>query len=514
MSYLKEELYALVKEDAFIFDFIQESALDGLWYWDLTNPEEEWMNPRFWKTLGYDPEKMPHKVSAWQDIIFQDDLADVQESVTKHFADPNFPYDTVVRYKHADGRTVWIRCKGMAIRDEAGKPIRMLGAHIDISAEKENEERLKERIARYDHIFKGTDLGTWEWDMISGVSVFNERWANMIGYTLAELGPLTDVTWASLVHADDLKMANEAVRSYLDGNEDIYECEVRMRHKNGSCIWVSVNVRVVSYTHDGRPALMTGSHQDITRRKESEILAAQSEAEIKSLLDDTQGQNERLLSFAHIVSHNLRSHTGNLTMIIDLLKEHAPESTKNEFFPMIEAACGNLSETVKHLSDVVVLNTSTAENLEPLPLRSFVENAITTLKGLEVSFDFSIENKVDSNLHVLAVPAYLDSIVLNLLTNAVKYRSEKRSLSVEVEAEAQDDMAVFKVKDNGLGIDMKYHGAKIFGMFKTFHGNSDARGVGLFLAKSQALSMGGKVEVESELDKGSIFSVYLKHGKN
>ena len=115
----------------------------------------------------------------------------------------------------------------------------------------------------------------------------------------------------------------------------------------------------------------------------------------------------------------------------------------NEFFPMIEAACGNLSETVKHLSDVVVLNTSTAENLEPLPLRSFVENAITTLKGLEVSFDFSIENKVDSNLHVLAVPAYLDSIVLNLLTNAVKYRSEKRSLSVEIEAEALDDMAVF-----------------------------------------------------------------------
>lgn len=902
MSYLKDELYALVKKDDFIFDFIQESALDGLWYWDLTNPKEEWMNPRFWKTLGYDPATMPHKVSAWQDIINKDDLETVQIAIANHFADPTFPYDTVVRYRHAAGHSIWIRCKGMAIRDEAGKPIRMLGAHIDITAEKENEQRLKDRVERYDHIFKGTDLGTWEWDMVNKVSTFNERWANMVGYTLAELEPLSDNSWSRLVHPDDLILANNAVDDYLHGKKDIYECEVRMRHKQGHWIWVSVNARVVSHTSDGQPALMTGFHLDITRRKESELLAAhyqdllnktnaagrigqweldvckdllflsevtkeildvgdnddfhfndilqfikqgetpsevlllfeqamdkgdgfdalthlktrsgkevwvriiaqteqmenscsrmfglimdvdettrankqlalqeqqfrqtfefaaigmaqiringawmkvnkslceflgyssdelekrryedfvhpedwstekvlfqelvdnkhdylrlktrylhrngqllwgmvsisivrnehndplyfvvqinniseeiranaqlnesltkmnaildattqvsiietdlsgiiwsfnkgaenllgysgddiigkstpllfhdeqevqhrsnqlsdvnslpivgfevlvqsakqgipetrewtyvkrdggtlpvllsvtniknahgettgflsvaiettkikQAEAEIKSLYDVTQEQNERLLSFAHIVSHNLRSHTGNLTMILDLMSEHVPSAAENEFFPMIQAACDNLSETVKHLSDVVVSNTS-AENLVSLNLNDYVEHAIATLKGLKMSFEFSVENRVDDQIAVLAVPAYLDSIVLNLLTNAVKYRSPHRNLMVSIEAEVSDQWVVFKVTDNGLGIDLKYHGSKIFGMFKTFHGNADARGVGLFITKNQTVSMGGKIEVDSEIDKGSVFSVYLKHDKN
>ena len=67
-NYLKKELYELIKSDERIFDFIQESCLDGMWYWDLENPEEEWMNPKFWEVLGYNPSEMPHKTSAWKDI--------------------------------------------------------------------------------------------------------------------------------------------------------------------------------------------------------------------------------------------------------------------------------------------------------------------------------------------------------------------------------------------------------------------------------------------------------------
>ena len=84
MNYLRKELYDLVKSDEAIFDFIQSSSLDGLWYWDLQNPEEEWMNDQFWTTLGYDPEKMPHKASAWQHIIFPEDLELAIQNVQKH----------------------------------------------------------------------------------------------------------------------------------------------------------------------------------------------------------------------------------------------------------------------------------------------------------------------------------------------------------------------------------------------------------------------------------------------
>ena len=141
-NYLKKELYELIKTDESIFDFIQEESLDGIWFWDLENLENEWMSERFWTVLGYNPEEMPHKSSAWQDIINQEDLAVATDNFNKHLKDPNHPYDQVVRYRHKNGSTVWIRCRGKIIRDDNGKALRMLGAHHDISDLKRAEQKI------------------------------------------------------------------------------------------------------------------------------------------------------------------------------------------------------------------------------------------------------------------------------------------------------------------------------------------------------------------------------------
>ena len=131
--YLKQELYDLVQSDPAIFEFIQSGSLDGLWYWDLTEPEIEWMSPRFWEVLGFDPETKTHLVAEWQDLIFEEDLRTAVENLERHCADPSHPYDQTVRYRHRDGHTVWVRCRGIAIRDENGTPIRLLGAHTDLT---------------------------------------------------------------------------------------------------------------------------------------------------------------------------------------------------------------------------------------------------------------------------------------------------------------------------------------------------------------------------------------------
>ncbi|WP_111978808.1 PAS domain-containing protein [Algibacillus agarilyticus] len=138
--YLKEELYTLIQNDPLIFDFLQQSTLDGLWYWDLNEPEHEWMNPQFWLLLGYDPEEMPHLAAAWQDIIFADDLRLASHNFQQHLNDPNHPYDQIVRYRHKDGSTVWVRCRGIAIHDQHGKPFRMLGAHNDYTLLMEKQQ--------------------------------------------------------------------------------------------------------------------------------------------------------------------------------------------------------------------------------------------------------------------------------------------------------------------------------------------------------------------------------------
>ncbi|MGB3934406.1 MAG: sensor domain-containing diguanylate cyclase [Burkholderiales bacterium] len=143
--YLKRELYALVQNERTIFDFLQESSLDGLWYWDLEAPENEWLSPRFWQILGYDPADKKHLANEWQDLINPDDLQTALKNFRAHCADPKHPYEQLVRYKHADGSTVWVRCRGLAIRDASGKPIRMLGAHNEVTELKRVEAKLEQQ---------------------------------------------------------------------------------------------------------------------------------------------------------------------------------------------------------------------------------------------------------------------------------------------------------------------------------------------------------------------------------
>lgn len=121
--YLRNELYQRVREDESIFAFIEKGSLDGLWYWDLEKPEQEWMSENFWKTLGYDPAEMPHLSSAWKDIIFAEDLAVAVDNFEKHCADPSHPYDQIVRYHHKDGSTVLIADNGRGFPQEQASTI-------------------------------------------------------------------------------------------------------------------------------------------------------------------------------------------------------------------------------------------------------------------------------------------------------------------------------------------------------------------------------------------------------
>lgn len=261
--YLKKELYSLLKTDDKIFDFIQNVCLDGLWFWDLEKPENEWMNPVFWKTLGYNPDDMPHSPSAWQDIINKDDLKLAIDNFNKHLCDEDHPYDQIVRYRHKDGHIVWIRCKGNAIRDENGKPIRMLGIHNDITSIKNNE-------FRYKSLIEGTNVGTWEWNVQTGATVFNERWAEIVGYTLNELWPISIETWINLAHPDDLEESSKRLNACFEKKQEFYQFEARMKHKDGHWVWVYDRGKVFEWTEDGKPLWMSGTHQDITERKKNE----------------------------------------------------------------------------------------------------------------------------------------------------------------------------------------------------------------------------------------------------
>lgn len=155
--YLEKELYHLLQHDKLMFEFFQDDVVDGLWYWDLTSPEDEWMSPKFWRLFGYDPEFKEHKVSEWQDLIYPEDLATAQRNLKLHLKNPDIPYDQVVRYRHKNGSVVWVRCKGIAIYSEDGEPVRLLGCHQDLTRVMERQQELMGLQIKYDHLARRYD---------------------------------------------------------------------------------------------------------------------------------------------------------------------------------------------------------------------------------------------------------------------------------------------------------------------------------------------------------------------
>ncbi|TPV56498.1 PAS domain-containing protein [Aestuariibacter sp. GS-14] len=142
LHYLENELHDLLHEDVLMFDFFQDAASDGMWYWDLIETDNEWMSPKFWKTLGIDPTTKQHLASEWQDLIYEEDLEVARRNLKLHLANPDFPYDQIVRYYHRDGSTVWIRCRGIAIYNSVGQAIRLLGSHTDLTPVMEKQQAL------------------------------------------------------------------------------------------------------------------------------------------------------------------------------------------------------------------------------------------------------------------------------------------------------------------------------------------------------------------------------------
>ncbi|MEO0405503.1 MAG: ATP-binding protein, partial [Bacteroidota bacterium] len=233
--------------------------------------------------------------------------------------------------------------------------------------------------------------------------------------------------------------------------------------------------------------------------------------ELEQALEKSDKQNHRLQNFAHIVSHNLRSHSSNISLLVDLLSQDFPEVMKNEYVQMIAKANSNLTTTLAHLNEVTQINKLEGQKMEWVDLKEYV---LKTIKLFQVKADknhVKLINKVLDSPRIKVVPAYLESILLNLISNAIKYRDEQKESFVLINISKGEKYLLLSVKDNGLGLNTERHQHKIFGLYKTFHDHPEATGVGLFMTKNQVEAMGGTIELISEPGVGTTMNVRLPY---
>ncbi len=218
-------------------------------------------------------------------------------------------------------------------------------------------------------------------------------------------------------------------------------------------------------------------------------------------------QNNQLLSFAHITSHDLRGPITNLITLVEMYKDEADQQRKEDYVNLLKSESQALLNTMDDLNEALKVRSSEGIESEPISFQAITKEVISSISTLVAQSKAIIHQDFDS-LPVINYPkVYLHSILINLISNAIKYKHPNRSPEIWLRSFEIGNQQILTCSDNGIGLDMVKYGKKVFNLHKKFHGNSDARGVGLFLTKSQIESMGGSIKMESAVNKGSKFIV-------
>jgi PAS domain S-box-containing protein len=402
--------------------------------------------------------------------------------------------------KHKDGRWIWIHDKGKVLHWSIdNQPLSMYGIHQDITSRKERELRLVYQENILHALFLGSPVGIVLTDFDSAKYLdLNNAFLDLLGYEKDALMKMTyeDITPNGYREKEKLIKQDLLEKSYYTAFHKEYI------KKDGTLVSVIIQGVLIQDT-EGRDLVWTFV-QDMTKEKKAEN-------EIGELLLLTQDQNDRLHNFARIVSHNLKNHSDGILGILELLSEQNPEIAENRYLKLFEKSAKNLVQTISFLSEEKLLLSKLGSIfMEKVDFSALLYKNIESLAAELLKCDFIIDNQVSSGIFIKGVFAYLDSIILNLISNALKYKRPNSLSQLTIKHVSTIDFEVVEFIDNGLGIDLALHGNDVFGLYKTFHENKDSRGIGLFISKNQIEQMGGKIQVESQLNQGSTFRLFLQ----
>ena len=457
--------------------------------------------------FGCSPEEVLEDFSPIGRVIYPEDAARVIADI--EYSAKHLTYFTCEFRVKIPGRPIqWIYSKSTPEKLPDGN-ITWYGFNTDITAQKLAEENLSAERRRLADIVNGTNVGTWEWNIRTGETIYNDRWAEIIGYTLKEITPASIDIWTKFAHPDDLKVSDELLEKHFRGETDYYECEIRMRHKNAGWIWVLDRGSVHERDQDGRPLFMSGTHQDITGRKqaEQELIIAKEHAE----------ESDRLKSaFLANMSHEIRTPMNGILGFAELLKE--PDLTGEEqqrFIGMIEKGGARLLNII---NDIISISKVESGQMEISISDSNINEQIEYVYNF---FTPEVERKGMQFFFKIALPSNkaiiktdhekIYAVLTNLVKNAIKYTNEG---TIEFGYEINGKYLRFFVKDTGIGIPRDRQEA-IFERFVQA-GISDKQalqgaGLGLSISKAYVEMLGGEIWVQSEAGKGSIFYFTLPY---
>ena len=465
------------------------------------------VNLAFLKTLGYTRGEVVGKTA--EEIGLFVDPAE-QAAVADTLAAEGRVSDHELRVRHRDGQILHGLFSGEVISSQGRQYF--LTVMVDVTARKRAERALEEERRRLAGIIEGTNAGTWEWNLQTGATIFNERWAEILGYSLAEISPTSLATWKEFTHPEDLKASGKLLERHFRGELDYYECEARMRHKDGSWVWILDRGKVSTRTAEGQPLLMRGTHQEITASK-------RAEEQLRQAKEAAEAANQAKSQFLANMSHEIRTPMNAILGFAQLMQRD-PTATAQQLQQV-----ATIHRSGEHLMGIIndILEMARIESgrmdLNPvecdLPLLLDDLKRMFSLRALSKNLRFQVEQPGELPRHVVTDETKLRQIFINLLGNAAKFTASggQITLRVRAEREAAGGLRLLaEVQDTGAGIAPEDLAHLFEPFFQTNAGRQVTGGTGLGLAISREFIhlMGGEIQVQSQLGQGSTFQFNVR----
>ena len=375
---------------------------------------------------------------------------------------------------------------------------------IDITDTKKTEEALRKSIERYEYATNAASDVIWEADFTENTYFLSQNYTSYFGHPSGVYQELYQNEWIRNIHPEDIERVMLTTNNAIKSDDSKWVSEYRLKKANGEYATV-IDKGFVLKDEDGNAIKLIGSLNDITLKKEAE-------RERENLIKELLISNNELKQFSYITTHNLRAPLTNLISICSLLNtDNISDPKTHRLIEGFKSSTFHLNETLNDLISILIIKENTNLIIAENELKTVLNKVLSSISAFVEKKNAKIETDFSEASTVMFNKPYLESVFLNLLTNALKYSHPDRIPEIKIKANRGDDGSVRLIfSDNGIGMNMKIVKEKIFGLYQKFHSNTDGKGIGLYLIHSEITALGGTIEVDSEVNVGTTFTITFR----
>ncbi|SFA76497.1 PAS domain S-box protein [Algoriphagus aquimarinus] len=485
-----------------LLSFAEKITMMGNWHWDLVTNIVKW-SANLYHIFGLERDT-ELTFDTYFSFVHPDDREIVTDYFDKAISDRKF-IELMHRIQLENGAIKTIQLLAEVITDNLGNVIEMVGTCQDVTVQRMAENKFRGLLESAPDAMVIVNEG-------GKIQLINKQAEKLFGYSLEELFDKS----VEILIPERFMDNHHAHRGSFFSNPKVRAMGVGKGkelfgvNKHGIEIPIQISLSPLQ-TEEG--LLVSAAIRDITEQKLAQNKIIEAKESLEVLAQKLTAQNTQLADFTHITSHNLRAPVSNLNSLLHFYNTSENEEDKAYVFEKFEKVIFHLTQTLNTLVEAIKTKKVSSENLKKITFDDVLIKTKEILSskilksGILITSDFSKVEKIYYN------EVYLESIFLNLVDNAIKYSHKERIPELHIESDIENGVISLKFADNGMGIDLVRHGHKLFGLNKVFHRHPDAKGVGLFMTKTQVEAMGGVISASSKVDHGTTFNINFSYNE-